>query len=186
MSAHIRKNSCELFLSDGCTATSAGGNPKMSQPWPTSTCVSFRVSRRKARSASGFLLLMTECAPVIIIVLALKKGDCCRKTPNQCPMAARAGSLSEYTRHSAVRFQIVKRSAWIDRTCFHKTQWVLPLVLDIKGTFTPGSYSDLATGLAVHILRRQAAQRLGPREYRVKVVHYKIKSLGRGVRLADR
>src|SRR5262249_45661745 len=70
--AHIRKNSCELFLSDGCTATSAGGNPKMSQPWPTSTCVSFRVSRRKARSASGFVLLMTECAPVIIIVLALK------------------------------------------------------------------------------------------------------------------
>src|SRR5262249_14052898 len=72
MSAHIRKNSCELFLSDGCTATSAGGNPKMSQPWPTSTCVSFRVSRRKARSASGFLLLMTECAPVIMIALALK------------------------------------------------------------------------------------------------------------------
>src|SRR5262245_21093991 len=149
MSPHIRKNSCELFLSDGCTATSAGGNPKMSQPWPTSTCVSFRVSRRKARSASGFVLLMTECAPVIMIVL-------------------------------------VKRSAWIDRTCFHKTHRVMPLVLDIKGTFTPGSYSDLATGLSVHILRRQAAQRLGTREYRVKVVHDKIQSLGRGVRLADR
>src|SRR5262249_6811088 len=31
-------------------------------------------------------------------------GDCCRKTPNQCRMAVRAGSLSAYTRHSAVRF----------------------------------------------------------------------------------
>src|SRR5262245_49901373 len=159
MSPHIRKNSCELFLSDGCTATSAGGNPKMSQPWPTSTCVSFRVSRRKARSASGFVLLMTECAPIIMLVLALKS----------VVVAARRQITTE-----PLRLKIAKQSAWVDRTCFHKTHRVVPLVLDIKGAFAPGSYPDLATGLAVHILRRQAAQRLGPREYRFKVVHDKI------------
>src|SRR5262249_22691719 len=31
-------------------------------------------------------------------------SGCCSKPPNQCRMAARAGSLSAYTRHSAVRF----------------------------------------------------------------------------------
>src|SRR5678816_1359151 len=55
-----------LFFSDGWTATSAGGNPKISQPCPTSTFGSSSTSRRNARSASAFVLYMIECAPVII------------------------------------------------------------------------------------------------------------------------
>src|SRR5262249_24537222 len=77
-------------------------------------------------------------------------------------VAARPKSLPN---GSAERL-IVKHSAGIDRTRFHKTHRVMPLVLDIKGALAPRSYSDLATGLAVHIVRRQAAQRLGPGEHR--------------------
>src|SRR6516225_4982234 len=99
---------------------------------------------------------MIECAPVIMVSFAL---PCCSK--------------------------IEKRSARIDRTCFHKTQRVVPPVLDVKGPLAPGSYPDLATRLAMHILLRQAAHGLGPLKHRVEVAYDKIESLSRGVRLAN-
>src|SRR5262249_55453910 len=40
----------------GCTAASAGGSAKISQPPPTSTDGNANVSRRKARSASALVL----------------------------------------------------------------------------------------------------------------------------------
>ena len=36
-SSHIRWNSCSLFLSDGCAATSDSGSPKIGHPSPAST-----------------------------------------------------------------------------------------------------------------------------------------------------
>src|SRR5689334_5755247 len=45
---------------------SVGGSAKMSQPPPPSTCGNSRTSRRKARSASAFLLKNMTCVPVIM------------------------------------------------------------------------------------------------------------------------
>src|SRR5438132_8376768 len=44
------------WSSDGCTATSPGGNAKTSQPPPTSTFRYFKMSRKNLRSASASLL----------------------------------------------------------------------------------------------------------------------------------
>ena len=52
-SSHIRYSSCEPAPSAGCTATSAGGSLKISQPPPASTCGYCSTSRKNARSASA-------------------------------------------------------------------------------------------------------------------------------------
>ena len=53
-----------LLLSIGWNATSALGRRNISHPSPASTYAKPKMSRKKALSASGFLLSMTKCAPL--------------------------------------------------------------------------------------------------------------------------
>src|SRR5207249_6586762 len=54
---------------------SSGGMAKINQPWPASTEENLSTSRKKARSASGSLLYMTICAPLIKRKLRFPNGD---------------------------------------------------------------------------------------------------------------
>src|SRR5262249_33697170 len=78
------------------------------------------------------------------------------------------------------------RSTRITGACFHKTQRAVPTTHGIEGSLPPRSYANLAAGLAVYFLGRQAIQRLSALKYRVEVVHDEIKCLGRGMRFPDR
>src|SRR6476659_5063979 len=74
-SSHIRYSDAAISDEDsagesaGCTASSLGGNPKISQPCPASTDRNPSTSRTNARSASASPLKRRTCAPVIMVGL---------------------------------------------------------------------------------------------------------------------
>jgi len=74
---------------------------------------------------------------------------------------------------------------WIDRTCLHETKRIVPSILGIEGAFAPRLHADLAAVRSMHVLLRQALQRLGSLKDRIEVVHDKVQSLRGRVRRAN-
>src|SRR5215510_2344652 len=58
-------------VSIGWTPSSAGGNAKISQPWPASTLCQPNTSRNTSRTASGSVVYSRTWAPVIAMALIL-------------------------------------------------------------------------------------------------------------------
>src|SRR6266550_5638640 len=82
--------------------------------------------------------------------------------------------------------QFFRRSSRIDCSGFDKTERVLPLILRVKRSLTPGTHADASTRDTVDILARKATQRLRALEDCVKVIDCEIQSLRCRMRLANR